>query len=344
MIITRKFTSLPQSILMAAAVVVIGVVVLATTRAATNNADLNNDGTVSVFDLSILLSKWGTADANSDISGDGAVNVFDLSILLARWAQAGTGPTPSPSGSATPTPTPTPGGITFNHCTNPTYTVPADPNNPNAGKNLGGYFVDSGTWNFANYPTSTQTMYICNFNNWYVDVSVPSAGNGDVKTYPNTQKQYINWTTRAMPRIDSFTSIMSTFAHTAPATGDWNFAYDIWINEIARSGSTELMIWTQPGGVNIGGYKSFPSVGSVTLSGITYDIKLLNGNIYFYVMRTFQNSGTVNILEILNHMMSKGWIPTSSTLGAIDYGVEVNNTNSTTTRFELNNFSITDAH
>ena len=47
--------------------------------------DINNDGSVNIFDLSILLSKWGTTDAASDLNHDGSVNVFDLSILLSHW-------------------------------------------------------------------------------------------------------------------------------------------------------------------------------------------------------------------------------------------------------------------
>jgi hypothetical protein len=47
--------------------------------------DINNDGQVNIFDLSILLSKWGSADATADINHDGAVNVFDLSMLLSHW-------------------------------------------------------------------------------------------------------------------------------------------------------------------------------------------------------------------------------------------------------------------
>lgn len=47
--------------------------------------DINNDGSVNIFDLSILLSKWGTTDAASDLNKDGTVNVFDLSILLSHW-------------------------------------------------------------------------------------------------------------------------------------------------------------------------------------------------------------------------------------------------------------------
>ncbi|MCL5411299.1 MAG: IPT/TIG domain-containing protein [Patescibacteria group bacterium] len=50
-------------------------------------SDLNKDGKVNVFDLSILLRKWNrTSDvADVDLNSDGKVNVFDLSILLRSW-------------------------------------------------------------------------------------------------------------------------------------------------------------------------------------------------------------------------------------------------------------------
>jgi chitodextrinase len=51
-------------------------------------ADINGDGVVNVFDLSILLSHWGETGASyaqGDLNGDGVVNVFDLSILLSHW-------------------------------------------------------------------------------------------------------------------------------------------------------------------------------------------------------------------------------------------------------------------
>lgn len=48
--------------------------------------DINHDGMVNVFDLSILLANWARTGVNtSDINADSVVNVFDLSILLARW-------------------------------------------------------------------------------------------------------------------------------------------------------------------------------------------------------------------------------------------------------------------
>jgi len=47
--------------------------------------DLNDDGKVNIFDLSILLSSWNTSSATADLNHDGSVNVFDLSILLSHW-------------------------------------------------------------------------------------------------------------------------------------------------------------------------------------------------------------------------------------------------------------------
>ncbi|QQR52680.1 hypothetical protein IPG36_00955 [bacterium] len=47
--------------------------------------DINGDSKVNVFDLSALLTKWGTATASSDLNHDGTVNIFDLSILLGHW-------------------------------------------------------------------------------------------------------------------------------------------------------------------------------------------------------------------------------------------------------------------
>ncbi len=47
--------------------------------------DLNNDNLVNIFDLSILLSKWGIRDIASDLNKNGLVDIYDLSILLSRW-------------------------------------------------------------------------------------------------------------------------------------------------------------------------------------------------------------------------------------------------------------------
>lgn len=47
-------------------------------------ADLNGDGKVNVFDLSLLLGNWGKS-GKGDINSSGSVDIFDLSLLLANW-------------------------------------------------------------------------------------------------------------------------------------------------------------------------------------------------------------------------------------------------------------------
>ncbi len=48
--------------------------------------DLNSDGKVNIFDLSILLSNYGRS-GRGDLNSDGKVDIFDLSILLSRYGR-----------------------------------------------------------------------------------------------------------------------------------------------------------------------------------------------------------------------------------------------------------------
>jgi hypothetical protein len=51
-------------------------------------ADLDDSGTVDVFDLLQLLGTWGPcADCAEDLDGSGAVDVFDLLELLGAWGE-----------------------------------------------------------------------------------------------------------------------------------------------------------------------------------------------------------------------------------------------------------------
>jgi hypothetical protein len=49
--------------------------------------DLNNDGHVNVFDLSIFLNHWQQTGSGlpEDLNNDGVINIFDLSLLLGHW-------------------------------------------------------------------------------------------------------------------------------------------------------------------------------------------------------------------------------------------------------------------
>ncbi len=88
-LVKQPYLGYVQAALVVFVVVLLGYFVVRS-HASTLVGDLNNDGVVNVFDLSIMLSDWGTNNAIADLNGDGVVNVFDLSILLSHWGDTGT--------------------------------------------------------------------------------------------------------------------------------------------------------------------------------------------------------------------------------------------------------------
>lgn len=216
-------------------------------------------------------------------------------------------------------------------CTSAPHVLPLNASNPQDGITLGGFYVDTDTWNAANY-TVTQTMYVCDYDNWYVVAKMDdSAHDGAVKTYPNVHKDFT-----ASPEISSYSVISSSFAHAGPHVGIYEFAYDIWLNGVASTGSTEVMIWTD-------NFNQVPS-GSVqetfSLDGRSYKVYKA-GTYIAFVDTSNVTAGTVNLLAIFNHIIDKGWIPATSTLGAIDYGVELVSTNGMDATFVVDGFSLT---
>ena len=216
-------------------------------------------------------------------------------------------------------------------CANPAHVLPLNPSNAQDGITLSGFYVDTDTWNVTNYPVS-QTMYVCDYNNWYVVAKMDNnSGDGAVKTYPDVHMDFDE-----APALSSFTTISSSFAHVGPHVGIYEFAYDIWLNGVASSGSTEVMIWTD-------NYNQVPSgtvQETVTFDGQSYQV-YKSGSYIAFVATTNVTSGTLNLLSFFNHVISKGWVPTTSTLGAIDYGVELVSTSGMDATFVVDGFSLT---
>jgi hypothetical protein len=78
--------------------------------------DLNNDNTVNITDMSILLSNYGTSNPTADINSDGTVNVLDLSVLLSHYGQTLSAKPSIPTGL---TATPGDGQVTLKWNANP---------------------------------------------------------------------------------------------------------------------------------------------------------------------------------------------------------------------------------
>ncbi len=213
------------------------------------------------------------------------------------------------------------------NCTKPVFVT----SDTNGGWSTGGYYVHNNMWNSAE-SLGPETLYACSYRNWYV-VSKQTDHAGAVKTYPNVHKDYDD------VRISSFNRITSTFAATSPHVGIYNVAYDIWANGVASSGSTEIMIWTE-------NFRQVPAgnkVARVSLGGRTYNVwKTSDSHYIAFVPTAVMKSGGIDLLAMFKWLMLKGWLSASSTLGQIDFGVEIVSTDGRNATLAFTDFSITD--
>jgi hypothetical protein len=223
-----------------------------------------------------------------------------------------------------------------NTCNKPT-VIPMDPKNAQSGITKGNYYITNDTWNADRYNGLSQALYVCNYNNWYT-VATISPFDGAVKTSPNVQETW----SPTPSKLSDWKSISSHYSDVPPGTGPgfgaWEFEYDIWLNGLADSRSTEVMVWTYDNGQAPNGSLS----GSFTDAGHTYDV-FRSPPPYQYIAfvdRSGDLSGNVNLLDFFRYVISRGWMPSSSTLYQICNGVELASTNSRSEKFEINNFSI----
>ena len=223
-------------------------------------------------------------------------------------------------------------------CADPT-VVPMNANDAQKGVAKGKYYITNDSWNARGYSGLSQAIYVCNYNNWYATATMNNdTGDGAVKTSPNVQETWYPTPTK----LTRWGSITSQFSDVPPGTGPkygiWEFEYDIWLNGLADSKSTEVMIWTYDNGQSPGGSPG----GSFNDAGQTYDVYHSSApNQYVaFVARSYKLSGHLNLLAFFNYVIAKGWIPSSSTLYQICNGVELVSTNSKPEKFTINDFSV----
>lgn len=225
-----------------------------------------------------------------------------------------------------------------NTCSNPT-AIPMDPENAQSGAAKGKYFVTNDTWNASNYSGLSQSIYVCNYNNWYTIATMNNdTSDGAVKTSPNVQQTWYPTPTK----LSDWKSIASRYSDVPPGVGSsygtWEFEYDIWLNGLADEKSTEIMIWTFDNGQAPNGSLS----GSFTDAGHTYDVYRSPGPPQYiaFVDKNGKLSGSVNLTDFFRYAIAKGWMADSATLYQICNGIELVSTNGKPEKFEFNNFSI----
>jgi xyloglucan-specific endo-beta-1,4-glucanase len=209
----------------------------------------------------------------------------------------------------------------------------------NTGCNVGTYYLYDNQWNCGGSTGNhcgPESAYGCANNDGTVSFVVTSnqpAGNTAVLTYPAMQDNF-----NSKPALSSFTTISATFSETSPHVGDYEVAWDCWFNNNAN----ELMIWVdnynqQPGGNKV--------ATNVSLGGRSYDIwwgpsSGTGGYLVFYANTTV-TSGTFDLLQLFQYAVSHGWLPASSTMDQLSFGIEVCSTGGQDATWSITDYSIT---
>jgi hypothetical protein len=226
-----------------------------------------------------------------------------------------------------------------NRCAKPR-AIPVNAGNAQSGVTRGRYYVTNDSWNAGHYSGLSQTLFVCNYNSWYsVSAMNNDSGDGAVKTSPNVQETWYPTPTK----LSKWQSITSRFSDVPPGSGPkygiWEWEYDIWLNGLADSNSTEIMIWTY----NNGQAPFGSPVGSFTDAGQGYVVyrSPAPGRYIAFVSLSDRLSGTVNLTDFFRYVIAKGWMPSSSKLYQICHGIELVSTNGKREKFAVNNFSVT---
>lgn len=191
----------------------------------------------------------------------------------------------------------------------------------------GGFVVDQDMWN--NH-SGSQVLRACSYRSWTVTATQPdTAESPDVNTYPHV------WRAFSSPTVDSFREIDSRFATRGPATGVYDFTYDVWIGGIATDTSTELMVWTH----NHGNTLHVPMRGTFSSGGVTYD--LYHAGRFIAFVGSDRDRGSVDLLALFRYAVSRGWLSGSSTVSRIEFGVEVCKTGARPLEFAVTDYALT---
>lgn len=186
----------------------------------------------------------------------------------------------------------------------------------------GGYTLYNNIWGSG---AGTQTIWANSYSNWGVIANHPNTGG--VKSYPNA--------TRNVNRnLSAIRSLTSNFNVTVPSSGAYASTYDIWANNHAY----EIMLWMNKTGP-VGPLGSLQTTASV--GGHTWQVyRGSNGanEVFSFIRTNNTNSGTVDILAVLNWIRNAGWYG-DVLVGDVQFGYEITSS-AGGLNFTTNNFSV----
>jgi hypothetical protein len=188
----------------------------------------------------------------------------------------------------------------------------------------GGFTLYNDLWGSGHGP---QTIWANSYSNWGVWSQQPNTSG--VKSYPNVSKSVSG------TAVGSLHTVSGSFNVTRPGTGSYNTAYDIWLGNNAY----EIMLWmNKQGSVGpLGSLRTTVSVGGHTWN--VYSGSNGANTVYSFVRTSNTNSGSVNILAVLQWLRTNGWYGNVG-LNQVQFGWEITSTNNTGQNFMVNSYSL----
>jgi hypothetical protein len=201
-----------------------------------------------------------------------------------------------------------------------------------------GIDIRQNMWNCpsTNPPCGAQTLWANSSSNWGV-VSDQAKGNTAVMVYPDAQNVYTLPSGDPDP-LKNFGIIQSTFKERSPSVGDFEAAYDLWLN----NWNTEVMIWVD----NHGQTPAGNVVGTTTIYGQRFTVWSSAGQSggypsgpFTFVLNKNEKGGRVHILSAFRVLEEMKLIPATSSLDDIEFGWEICSTGGHPENFEVTSYS-----
>jgi hypothetical protein len=179
----------------------------------------------------------------------------------------------------------------------------------------------------------SQTLHANNPGDWSVIANMPT-GNTAVVSFPNVGTTYPE---TPLTKFSSITSSFTEDMNATSATSSWA-AFDIWLNKWGN----EVMI--QHDFANNGACPTKATAqfgGSAGVPVQDWQLCQYGSELIWKLTGGSEQSGSVDVLAMLQWLESHRYLPSSSTLTDISYGWEICSTGSQAETFDLSRFTVT---
>ncbi len=183
-----------------------------------------------------------------------------------------------------------------------------------------------------------QTLYATSPGDWYAVANIP-AGNTEVVSFPNVAAYYSN-------APSQYSVLTSSFDENMNATSGTNAeaSYDMWFNDSGTVNEVMIQNDYSPGRAPScdNWYATNVSFGgSNGVAARPWDLCVSGSTAYWETADGNFSSGSVDILAMVNWLISKGVLASGTTFSSISYGWEVSSTGGKDETFNMSSFSMT---